>query len=113
MHADLLHHTHLVHTSLAHLHTGMVDTLVCTQRKSHGMQVMTALDRLHALHPQPPFVHYFAEHSRELSRVSQVPFSCASFWQGLCFAVQMQNSAVIQRAMALNALRQQVLFDGA
>ena len=43
MHADLLHHTHLVHTSLAHLHTGMVDTLLRTQRKSHSMQVMTEL----------------------------------------------------------------------
>jgi hypothetical protein len=30
----------------------------------------------------------FADHPRELSRVSQVPFSCASFWQGLRFAVQ-------------------------
>ena len=30
----------------------------------------------------------FAARPRELSRVSQVPFSCASFWQGLEFAVQ-------------------------
>ena len=37
---------------------------------------------------QLPLVQDFAEHSRELSRVSQVLFSCASFWQGLGFAVQ-------------------------
>jgi hypothetical protein len=47
---------------------------------------------------QPPLVLQFAEHSRELSRVSKVPFSCASFWQGLCFAVQIHNSTVIQPA---------------
>ena len=45
---------------------------------------------------QPPLVLEFAEHSRELSRVSQVPFLCASFWQGLCFAVQIQRRSSSQ-----------------
>ena len=50
---------------------------------------MTAVDQLPtSCMSQPPLVLEFAEHSRELSRFSQMPFSCASVWQGLRFAVQ-------------------------
>ena len=69
------------------LHAGMVDALVCTQHKSHSTWVMTALDKLHASHKLLP-AFGFAEHSRGLSRVSQRSFLCASFWQGVHFAVQ-------------------------
>ena len=31
-----LHHTHHMHTLLAHLHAGMANALACTQHKSHG-----------------------------------------------------------------------------
>ena len=39
-----------------------------------------------------PLLLTFASHPRELRRVSQVPFSSASFWQGLQFAVQIHHS---------------------
>lgn len=56
---------------------------------------------------QPPLVLEFAEHSRELSRVSQVPFSCASFWQGLRFAVQKHFGRVAASGALLHsALRE-------
>ena len=56
---------------------------------------------------QPPLVLEFAGHSRELSRVSQVPFSCASFWQGLRFAVQKHFGRVAASGALLHsALRE-------
>lgn len=57
MHADCTTEPHAHFTChVANLHAGMVDTLVCTQRKSHGM---TALDRLHALHLTASFPALF------------------------------------------------------
>jgi hypothetical protein len=51
---------------------------------------MTALDELNYMPCTllPASVKTFAEHSRELSRVSQGSFLCALFWQGVHFAVQ-------------------------
>ena len=41
----------------------------------------------------------FAITSGELRRASQVPFSCASFWQGLRFAVQKSYGELVSRSL--------------
>ena len=95
MHADL-HHTQLVHTPLAHFHAGMANALACIQYMSHSTRSWLLSINCPPCMSQPPLVQNFAEHSRELSRVSKVPFSCVSFWQGLCFAVQNRSDSSAQ-----------------
>jgi len=79
---------------LAHLHASIAIALVCTV---HSMSHMRAAsDDLTNAMPHDRWLHVghlslaFAHCPGELSRVSQVPFSCASLWQGLRFAIQIQ-----------------------
>jgi hypothetical protein len=64
-----------------------------TQHKSCGKRIMITrqLSRLHHVHISP---FKLAVSSGELSRVSQVPFLRASFWQGLRFAVQNASDTI-------------------
>ena len=47
----------------------------------------------------PPLSIPFAKSSGELSRISQVPPSCVSYWQGLQSAVQIQRSGLCRGNM--------------
>ena len=89
-----------MHTPLAHLHAGIAKECTRLHTAQHTSHTTSGHDCCRSTCPpcmsQPPLVLEFAEHSRELSRVSQVLFSCASFWQGLCFAVQIQRRSSSQ-----------------
>ena len=86
MHAEYL--VHLKHTLLARLHVGTATSLICTAMK-HTCRSLTIAHMIACMSYVGVVLPFrFADRPGELSRVSQVRSSCASFWQGLIFAVQ-------------------------
>ena len=90
MHADM-HHTHLMHIPLARLYDGMVDALACTQTNhtrhtGHGRSRSTANLARHSLLS----FRILLSTQESLAASHKCHFLCASFWQGVCFAVQQR-----------------------
>ena len=82
-----MHLTHILHTPLTHGHTITAAAHACMSHEpcAHRCLMITWLPTCTTL-AWPPYLG-FALFCGELSRDSQVPFSCPSFWQGLRFTV--------------------------
>ena len=86
--------THII-CPFASRHERSTGHLVCACQMECGTQVQGSHDsRSTADHRMMCMCSMICRRRRELSRISQMPFSSASFWQGLRFTVQRTASGI-------------------